>query len=77
MKINSAENLSRSAKAPQMSAGVMIAKVIWKAEKTYSGMVGASATLIELPLMPAMKKCANEPMKAPGLFQSLFWKALE
>ncbi len=29
MKMHSAENFMRSAKAPTMSAGVMIAKVIW------------------------------------------------
>ena len=29
MKMHSAENFMRSAKAPTISAGVMIAKVIW------------------------------------------------
>ena len=32
----------RSAKLPQMSAAVMIAKVSWYAQKRASGMVGAS-----------------------------------
>ena len=34
----SAENFTRSANAPTISAGVMQAKVIWKMTKTYSGM---------------------------------------
>ena len=37
-----AENFMRSAKAPAISAGVMIAKVIWKHMKTDSGIVAAS-----------------------------------
>ena len=36
-KISTAENFARSAKAPMMRAGVIAAKVIWKAMKTYSG----------------------------------------
>ena len=31
-------NFTRSAKAPMMRAGVMAAKVIWKAMNRYSGM---------------------------------------
>ena len=38
----SAENFMRSAKAPQISAGVMMAKVIWKHMKTDSGIVPLS-----------------------------------
>ena len=34
-----AENFMRSAKAPQISAGVMIANVIWNAMYTDSGIV--------------------------------------
>ena len=37
-----AENFMRSAKAPAISAGVMMAKVIWNIMKTNSGMVSAS-----------------------------------
>ena len=40
-----AENFMRSAKAPQISAGVMIAKVIWKHMKTDSGMVAVEAAV--------------------------------
>jgi hypothetical protein len=37
MNTSSDENFIRSAKAPTISAGVMQAKVIWKAMKVYSG----------------------------------------
>ena len=37
MNSTSAENFMRSAKAPQMSAGVMMAKVIWKHMNTDFG----------------------------------------
>lgn len=37
MKISMAENFMRSAKAPTIRAGVMIAKVIWKVMNTASG----------------------------------------
>ena len=36
-KTSRAENFTRSAKAPTISAGVMQANVIWKAMKEYSG----------------------------------------
>ena len=39
MKITKAENFMRSANAPQISAGVMMAKVIWKHMNTDSGIV--------------------------------------
>ena len=39
MNSSSAENFMRSANAPAISAGVMIAKVIWNITKTVSGMV--------------------------------------
>ena len=39
MNHSMAENFMRSAKAPAISAGVMIAKVIWKQMNTVSGMV--------------------------------------
>ncbi len=39
MKMRSAENFMRSTIAPMISAGVMMAKVIWKVMKTSSGMV--------------------------------------
>ncbi len=39
MKMHMAENFMRSAKAPAISAGVMIANVIWNIMYTVSGMV--------------------------------------
>ena len=76
MKINRAENFIRSAKAPAISAGVMMAKVIWNAEKTYSGMVGASELVLLMP-MPLRKTWAKEPMNLPGLAGSSLVKAIE
>jgi hypothetical protein len=34
-----AVNLTRSARAPLIRAGVMIANISWKTAKTYTGMV--------------------------------------
>ena len=59
MNQSMAENFMRSAKAPTMSAGVMIAKVIWKVMKTVSGMV----PLIESTSTPARKSLPKPPMK--------------
>ncbi len=47
MKTSMLENFMRSAKAPTISAGVMIAKVIWKVMKTLSGIVPESASIVE------------------------------
>ncbi len=52
MKMHMAENFMRSAKAPVISAGVMIAKVIWNTTKTHSGMVPVSESFD----MPASMK---------------------
>jgi hypothetical protein len=67
-----AENFMRSANAPQISAGVMIAKVIWKHMYTDSGMVGArcdTATFEPLTkLIPDNKKRSALPRYAlPGV----------
>ena len=45
-----AENFMRSAKAPQISAGVMIANVIWKHMKTDSGIVAAALAMESVPM---------------------------
>ena len=39
MNQSSAENFMRSANAPVISAGVMIANIIWKVMNTLSGIV--------------------------------------
>ncbi len=58
MYSSSAENFMRSAKAPTISAGVMIAKVIWKVANTDSGMVSVR---LSRPT-PAMKALPSPPM---------------
>ena len=57
-----AENFMRSANAPVISAGVMIAKVIWNVMKTLSGIVPLS----ESTVMPLRNRRAKPPMKAPS-----------
>ncbi len=52
-----AENFMRSAKAPAMSAGVIMAKVIWNIMNTDSGIVPETAST----LMPARKKRERPP----------------
>src|SRR5580700_2794916 len=44
-----AENFMRSAKEPQISAGVIIAKVIWNIAYTVSGMVVPRCETLSLP----------------------------
>ena len=49
----------RSAKAPAISAGVMMAKVIWNIEKTNSGMFatpGSHSVLTVIPACIALEK---------------------
>ncbi|MNI84270.1 hypothetical protein D3C73_1411600 [compost metagenome] len=61
MAMNSSadENFIRSAKAPAMSAGVMMAKVIWKVTNTPSGM---SPTRLS-DVMPAKNARFRPPTK--------------
>ena len=60
MNISIAENFMRSAKAPQISAGVMIAKVIWNIMKTDSGMVARQRADVAVGARcPIRKHCAN------------------
>ena len=58
MKISSAENFMRSAIAPMISAGVMMAKVIWKHMKTNSGMVPCRLSL-PMPASSALLEAAD------------------
>ena len=60
MNTNIDENFMRSAKAPVISAGVMMAKVIWKVMKTDSGIVPCKVSL----LMPARNAFEKPPMNA-------------
>ena len=54
------ENFIRSAKPPTISAGVMIAKVIWKLANTDSGMSPAIAPSVT----PAKKLLPRPPQNA-------------
>ena len=66
-----AENFMRSAKAPAIRAGVMMAKVSWKHMKTVSGTVLARSCTLS-SVRPAMKIRLRPPMiELPGV------KALE
>ena len=58
-----AENFMRSAKAPAISAGVMMAKVSWKQMKTDSGMVLASSWTPS-SVSPRRKTRLNPPTTA-------------
>ena len=56
MKMHIAENFIRSANAPQIRAGVMIAKVIWNIMKTLSGIVSVVAPSVPAPRMNGLSK---------------------
>ena len=60
MNSTSAENFMRSAKAPTISAGVMMAKVIWKVMNTDSGIVAASPLVLS-SVMPLSMNCDMPP----------------
>ena len=55
LKSSMAENFIRSAKAPAIKAGVMMAKVSWKQMKTVSGIVPVIESL-PTPLRNAFEK---------------------
>ena len=57
-----AENFIRSANAPVISAGVMMAKVIWKVMNTLSGIVPHS----ESTVIPRRKNLPRSPTSAPS-----------
>ena len=57
-----AENFMRSAKAPTIRAGVMMAKVIWKVMKTDSGIVWVPK--IEVRLIPFRNRWSKPPIQA-------------
>ena len=59
MNSSAATNFMRSAKAPAISAGVMIAKLIWKVTNTPSGMPSTRLSLV----MPLSIRCDRPPTK--------------
>ena len=60
-----APNLIRSAKAPTINTAVIHAKDPWKAEKTYSGMVGNTVDIVS-GVMPFMNTLSTLPIMAPS-----------
>ena len=66
MNTSMAENFMRSAKAPAISAGVMMAKVSWNIAYTVSGMVTARCETVSLlasfmKVIPCMRKRVEPP----------------
>ncbi len=68
-----AENFMRSANAPQINAGVMIANVIWNVMYTDSGIVVARCETVSLPAsfwnnIPLRNSRSRLPMiEPPGM----------
>ena len=62
MNSRNAEYFIRSANAPAISAGVMIAKVIWKNMYTVSGMVGARGLAM---FMSSLSGASRKYLKLP------------
>jgi len=56
VNISMAENRIRSAKAPTISAGVMIANVIWNMTKTVSGIFGSTELGVSNPTLLSQAK---------------------
>ena len=61
MKISTAENFMRSAKAPTISAQVMPANVAWNAMNTISGMTTPLLNVAAVAKVPAM--LSNRPCR--------------
>ena len=64
MNTSAATNFMRSAKAPAISAGVMMAKVIWKVMNTPSGMPSTRLS----PFRPASIARSRPPTKLLKLY---------
>ncbi len=62
MNHSSAENFMRSAKAPTISAGVMMAKVIWKVMKTLSGIAAVRLSTVT-PFRKAWPRLPTNELK--------------
>ncbi len=72
MKTTQALNFMRSATAPRISAGVMIANIAWNMMKTYSGMLrGGEAKFADTesrvtPARPSFEKSPNNASPVPN-----------
>ena len=64
MNQSMAENFMRSANAPAISAGVMMANVIWKQMYTLSGMVAASGLGLPIPPLPMSLRMSLRNMRS-------------
>ena len=64
MKMSSGPKRKRSTKAPIISAGVMMAKVIWNMKKTVSGMVVPAA--IASRGTPSRSALSRLPIQSPA-----------
>ena len=60
-----AQNLILSAKAPEISAGVMIANFIWKTANSIKGIVGARDQAVLVPTLLKNKYFVGFPMIPP------------
>ncbi len=60
-KMHQVRNLARSAIAPLMSAGVMIANMSWKPAKASSGMPYTPPLLVSWPNASPSPDTLNEP----------------
>ena len=63
MNSSMAENFMRSAKAPEIRAGVMMAKVIWNIMNTVSGMVVATAKSVPAASVNGLSQSAPRPFR--------------
>src|SRR6516165_7165920 len=72
MNDSNAENFMRLAKDPQIGAGVMIAKVIWKHMYTDSGMVRARS-FTESRVIPSSRKRLNPPTNDEPQVKAMLW----
>jgi hypothetical protein len=61
-------NFSRSAVAPVISAGVMMANIIWKAKKRMGGMVRKSSPGSSFTIAPSESNFMTSAMKAKSKF---------
>ena len=69
MNSSKAENFIRSAKAPAIRAGVMMANVIWNITNTHSGIVAARLLTLAM-FMPLRNMPSNPPIY---LFRLASW----
>jgi hypothetical protein len=65
MKTSQAENLTRSAIAPEIRATVMMANISWNAANTVAGMVAPSQA--GMSIWPFNPRALNPPSRPPPM----------